>query len=189
MFILGGQNMDKNTIKTMFSSNKSEWETPQDLFDMLNNEYNFNLDACALAENAKCDTYYTPEIDGLTQEWRGNVWMNPPYGRNINKWIEKAYDESLRGSTVVALIPVRTDTRYWHDYVMNSNEVRLIKGRLKFSNSENSAPFPSAIVEFSNHNKLYPDFIPLDLNNIIKHNIKQKPFYTYEKISPIRFVL
>jgi len=132
----------------MFSSKDMTWETPQKLYDKLSEEFNFTLDVCALPETAKCEEYYTPEIDGLKQEWKGVCWMNPPYGKEISVWLKKAYEESLKGVTVVCLIPSRTDTRYWHDYCMKASEIRFIKGRLKFGDSINSAPFPSAIVIF-----------------------------------------
>ena len=131
----------------MFSSKTDDWETPQDLFDKLNQEFEFNLDVCATRENRKCRNFYDKELDGLKQDWHGVCWMNPPYGREIGKWVQKAYEESLTGSTVVCLLPSRTDTKWWHDYCMRG-EVRFIKGRLKFGNSKNSAPFPSAIVIF-----------------------------------------
>jgi len=130
-----------------FSSESAEWETPQDLFDELNDIYNFELDVCATDKNTKCDRYYTKRDDGLSQDWTGVCWMNPPYGREIGKWIKKAYESSLRGSTVVCLIPSRTDTAWWHDYCMNG-EITFIRGRLKFGGCKNSAPFPSAIVVF-----------------------------------------
>jgi len=134
----------------MFSSNDMTWETPQWLFDKLDKEFNFTLDVCALPETAKCKNYYTPQIDGLKQDWEDNIcWMNPPYGREVGVWIEKAYKESLKGAIIVCLIPSRTDTKYWHDYCMKANEIRFVKGRLKFGDSKNSAPFPSAIVIFN----------------------------------------
>ena len=123
------------------------WATPQAFFDELNKEFGFELDVCALPENAKCEKYYTPEIDGLKQQWRGICWMNPPYGREIGAWMEKAYESSLEGATVVCLVPARTDTRWFHDFAMRG-EIRFIKGRLKFGDSKNSAPFPSAVVVF-----------------------------------------
>lgn len=148
--------MNKNTINTMFSSKDMTWETPIELFNKLNDEFNFTLDVCALKETAKCDKFFSPEIDGLKQDWSNNVcWMNPPYGRQIQLWLEKAYNESLKDSTtVVCLIPSRTDTKYWHNYCMNASEIRFIKGRLKFGNSKNSAPFPSAIIIFNGNNDL-----------------------------------
>lgn len=134
--------------REVYSSSKSnEWETPQDLFDKLDAEFNFTLDAAANAGNAKCENYFTEEIDGLTQKWEGTVWCNPPYGRAIKNWVQKAYESAAEGATVVLLIPARTCTAYWHDYVMKG-EIRFIRGRLRFSNSENPAPFPSAIVVF-----------------------------------------
>jgi phage N-6-adenine-methyltransferase len=134
----------------MFSSNDMTWETPQWLFNKLDKEFNFTLDVCALPETAKCKNYYTPQIDGLKQDWEDNIcWMNPPYGREVGVWIEKAYKESLKGAIIVCLIPSRTDTKYWHDYCMKTNEIGFVKGRLKFGDSKNSAPFPSAIVIFN----------------------------------------
>ena len=133
----------------MFSSDDMTWETPQNLFNKLNDEFHFTLDVCALPNTAKCKEYYTPEIDGLKQEWKGVCWMNPPYGRQIGIWLKKAYEESLKGIMVVCLIPSRTDTKYWHDYCMKSSEIRFIKGRLKFGCATNSAPFPSAIIIFN----------------------------------------
>lgn len=104
-----------------FSSKSNEWYTPQYLFDELNEKYQFTLDPCASHENAKCDKYFTIEDDGLTKDWSKDiVFMNPPYGRNIKHWIKKAYEESVKGATVVCLIPARTDTTYWHDYIFNN---------------------------------------------------------------------
>jgi phage N-6-adenine-methyltransferase len=136
----------------MFSSKTEMWATPQDFFNQINKEYNFSLDVCAIDENAKCSNYYTPEIDGLKQEWKGNCWMNPPYGREIGKWIEKAYYESIikNNCIVVALLPARTDTKWFHNYIYMKERVKInfIKGRLKFGNGKNPAPFPSMIVIF-----------------------------------------
>lgn len=134
--------------KGLFSSNSDNWETPLDLFERLDQEFNFDLDVCANSLNKKCDKYYTLEENGLIQEWKGNIWCNPPYGRNIGKWVKKAYESSLSGNLVVMLLPARTDTRWFHDYIYNKSEIRFIKGRLKFSNSKLSAPFPSMIVIF-----------------------------------------
>ena len=132
----------------LFSSKSVVWETPQDLFDKLNAEFHFDLDVCALPENAKCEKYYTPEDDGLLQPWNGTCWCNPPYGRTIGKWIQKAYETFAGGGTVVMLLPARTDTKWFHEYIYNKAEIRFIKGRLKFGNSKNVAPFPSMIVVF-----------------------------------------
>lgn len=132
----------------MFSSKTNEWETPQYVFDELNNEFNFDLDPCATKENAKCSKFFTEEQDGLKQNWGGhNVFCNPPYGRKIKDWVRKTYEESLKpNTTVVMLIPARTDTSYFHDYIYGKAEIRFIRGRLKFGNAKNSAPFPSMIV-------------------------------------------
>lgn len=130
-----------------FSSATDLWATPQDFFDRLNQIFKFDLDVCALPENAKCGRYYTPEIDGLSQEWTGVVWMNPPYGRTIGAWVKKAFESAVCGATVVCLLPARTDTKWWHEFY-KQGEVHFVKGRLKFGDSANSAPFPSAVVVF-----------------------------------------
>lgn len=137
--------------KVLFSSKTEMWETPQELFEKLNDEFHFTVDVCATAENAKCEKYYTPEIDGLSQPWNGTVWCNPPYGRQIGKWVFAASVASgVRNATVVMLLPARTDTRWFHDYIYQKErvEIRFIKGRLKFGESKNSAPFPSMICIF-----------------------------------------
>lgn len=131
----------------MFSSKNDKWSTPPSLFDELNNLYHFETDVCASPENAKCEKYFTEEQDGLKQEWKGVCWMNPPYGRSIDRWIKKAYESSLNGAVVVCLVPSRTDTAWWHDYCMKG-KITFIRGRLKFGDSKNAAPFPSAIVVF-----------------------------------------
>lgn len=137
-------------MEVHYSSKSNEWATPQNLFDELNDEFNFTLDPCATDENAKCSKYFTIEDDGLSKDWSNDVvFMNPPYGREIKKWIKKAYEESLNGATVVCLIPARTDTTYWHDFIFDkADDIRFLRGRLKFGNSKNSAPFPSAIVVY-----------------------------------------
>jgi site-specific DNA-methyltransferase (adenine-specific) len=130
--------------KGMMTSNTPEWSTPQDLFNELNEEFHFTLDPCATKENAKCPKFYTQEDDGLSKDWSGEVvFMNPPYGREIGKWVEKI---SIGGG--VALLPARTDTRWFHDYIYGKADIKFIKGRLKFGGSKNSAPFPSMIVRF-----------------------------------------
>jgi len=132
-----------------FSSATDLWSTPIDFFNKYNEQYGFELDVCANAENAKCQRFFTKEDDGLSKEWSGICWMNPPYGREISKWMKKAYESSLAGATVVCLVPARTDTAWWHDYAING-EIEFIRGRLKFGGSKNSAPFPSAVVVFKN---------------------------------------
>jgi len=131
-----------------FSSKTDLWATPQDFFDKLNAEFGFTLDVCALPENAKCERYFTQLDNGLEQTWQGICWMNPPYGREIGLWVRKAYESSLNGTTVVCLLPARTDTSWWHTWVKDGAEVRFIRGRLKFGGSKNSAPFPSAVAVF-----------------------------------------
>ena len=132
----------------LMSSNNGEWETPQAFFDRLDAEFGFNLDAAASPENAKCDVYCTKEDDTFDFCWSGTVWLNPPYGREIIRFVEKAYIESVTGATVVVLVPARTDTRWWHDYVMKADEIRLVRGRLRFVGALSSAPFPSAVAIF-----------------------------------------
>ena len=129
----------------MFSSLSCEWATPQWLFDELNAEFGFTIDVCAGAENAKVAQYY--DHDALSREWSGVVWCNPPYGRKIGDWVRKGYESAEAGATVVMLLPSRTDTKWWHGYVM-LGEMRFIKGRLKFGDAKAGAPFPSAIVVF-----------------------------------------
>lgn len=134
--------------QVMFSSATDMWATPQDFFDNLNNEFRFEIDVCATAENAKCKTFYTKEQNGLEMPWNGVCWCNPPYGREIRKWVERAYTSSVGGATVVMLLPARTDTKWFHEYIYGKAEIRFIKGRLKFGDSKNSAPFPSMVAVF-----------------------------------------
>jgi phage N-6-adenine-methyltransferase len=141
--------MRNNMInKGLFTSKTDEWETPQDLFGELNCEFEFMLDVCADKYNHKCKEYFTKEDDGLSKNWTnwGYKWMNPPYGREIGKWVEKA---AYSGKTV-CLLPARTDTEWFWNYIYKQRgvEIRFIKGRLKFGGSKNSAPFPSMIVIF-----------------------------------------
>ena len=137
--------------KSLFSSNTCIWSTPQDFFDKINKEFHFDIDVCALPENAKCSRYFTPEDDGLTQDWGryDTIWCNPPYGKDITKWIAKAYTTShTYGNTIVMLLPARTDTKAFHKYIYKKSEIRFLKGRLKFGEGVNSAPFPSMLVIF-----------------------------------------
>ena len=141
-----------------FSSASDNWPTPQDFFDKVAAEFGpFDLDVCASAENAKCARFFTVADDGLTQEWRGRCWMNPPYGRTIGQWMRKAYESAQAGALVVCLVPARTDTAWWHDYAMKG-QVRFIRGRLKFGGHANSAPFPSALVIFRPFCREHPPF-------------------------------
>ena len=136
--------------RIIFSRESDEWSTPQDLFDKLNEEFKFTLDPCATAENAKCKRYFTAEQNGLLQDWGGGetVFCNPPYSK-ISKWVEKAYREGHKDGTVVCLlIPARTDTKYFHRFILHRSEIRFLKGRLKFSGAQYNAPFPSMVVIF-----------------------------------------
>ncbi|MGC9224926.1 MAG: DNA N-6-adenine-methyltransferase [Terracidiphilus sp.] len=139
--------MLQTAIKAMFSSATDMWETPQVFFDRLDAEFGFETDVCAVPQNTKCARYFTPAMDGLTQQWSGVCWMNPPYGRQIGAWVKKAYEASLHGATVVCLLPARTDTAWWHEYCMRG-EIRFVRGRLRFGTAQASAPFPSAVVIF-----------------------------------------
>lgn len=150
----------------LFSSVTDLWETPQWLMDDLGQVFSFVLDVCALPRNAKAPLFFSPLDDGLGQDWqacaiplveafyRDNpariaaLWMNPPYGREIGRWVEKAYLESLKGLTVVCLLPSRTDTRWFQRYVSRARVVTFLPGRIKFSGAANSAPFPSVLVVF-----------------------------------------
>lgn len=159
--------------EALYSSKKVEWETPQPIFDFINKEWHFDVDVCALPENAKCDTYYTPDQDGLKQIWLGACWMNPPYGRDIAKWMRKAYNtaKSNHGS-VVALVHARTDTKWWHDYAMKATYIIFIKGRLKFGNAEASCPFPSCFVIFEKgrvDTGCYPKIAAVDREVMMKN--------------------
>ena len=148
--------MNKSTQLTMFSSKTGEWATPQEFFNKLDWRFGpFDLDPCADPTNTKCNNFYTEAEDGLSKDWSEHtVFVNPPYGRGIERWIKKAYDESRKEDTkVVMLIPARTDTKYWHQYVMRADEVHFVKGMLKFGASENSAPFPSAVIVFDGSNQ------------------------------------
>lgn len=132
----------------MFSSETDMWATPQDFFEKLDSVFKFETDVCAVPGNAKCNNFYTPAEDGLSKQWKGVCWMNPPYGREISAWVEKAYKSAKdNGATVVSLLPARVDTRWWHDYC-TKGEIHFIKGRLKFGGSKTNAPFPSAVVVF-----------------------------------------
>ena len=125
--------------RALFSSQSDNWSTPQGFYDELDKRYHFDFDPCPLDEN--------PKFDGLKIEWGQRNFVNPPYS-DIANWLKKAYEESRKGKLVVMLMPSRTDTKYWHEYVMKADEISFIKGRLKFGDSKNSAPFPSCLVYF-----------------------------------------
>ena len=135
----------------LFSSATDQWATPQAFYDELNKEFRFTLDPCADDFNHKCERYFTKEQDGLLQDWSGErVFCNPPYGRETQHWVRKCFTETMKGMCPLAvmLIPARTDTRWFHDYIYKKAEIRFVKGRLKFGESSNSAPFPSMVVIF-----------------------------------------
>lgn len=135
--------------RVLFSSVEDEYETPPGIFDPLNKEFGFDLDVCATPDKAKCGAFFTPEMDGLSQSWADRrCWLNPPYTRRqIRVWLLKAIEESARnGATVVCLVPARTDTAWWHDLAMMANEIRLIRGRIRFVATDHAAPFPSAVL-------------------------------------------
>lgn len=137
--------------KALFTSEKEDWETPDQYFEELNEEFHFDIDVAASHENAKLPRYFTKEDNALTRRWEGNVFCNPPYGRDLRKWVEKAHKEYLRdpNRVIVFLIPSRTDTSYWHDFIFDKATVRFLRGRLKFEvegEPKDAAPFPSALV-------------------------------------------
>ncbi len=150
----------------LFSHGKDNWETPNDLFNLLNYEFNFTLDAAASQLNSKCGNCYCDEIgNALTMNWKqhsrgGNVWLNPPYSK-WQEFIKKAYEEAQKGITVVCLIPSRTDCVAWHEYVMKADEIRFIRRRVNFVGGKSSAPFPSAVVIFRANENRGGGFHPL----------------------------
>jgi len=147
--------------KAMVSSKTNEWETPQYLFEALNKEFNFTLDPCCRKDTAKCDKFFTIKEDGLKQNWSKDVvFMNPPYGGHTGNWIEKAYKESLKGAVVVCLIVSSTDRSYWHKFIYPfASQIRFIRGRVKFGESESTAPFASAVIVFDNSKEYYPKIV------------------------------
>lgn len=139
--------MGVKTNRAVFSSLSKEWATPKAFFQGINAEFNFTLDVCASEKNAKCERFFDSTLNGLFRDWAPEVcWMNPPYGPALGQWIRKAADEAAKGATVVALVPARTDTRWWHDYALKATEIRFIKGRLYFDDGGGRATFPSVLV-------------------------------------------
>jgi phage N-6-adenine-methyltransferase len=131
------------------------WGTPSRLFAELDRKFHFDLDVCATPDAAKCARFFTPEMDGLKQQWSGTCFCNPPF-RGLSKWVKKAYEESLTGATVVCLLPSRTDTGWFHRYVLRHAKVRFLPGRLKFGDAKTSAPFASLIAVFRPPSKKAP---------------------------------
>jgi site-specific DNA-methyltransferase (adenine-specific) len=154
--------MTTSSLTAVFSHETTEWETPHDLFQTLNARYAFDLDVCATPENAKCETYYTRGDDGLARPWNGSVWCNPPYGRVVGQWLKKARVEIElnNASSVVFLLPARTDTKWFHEHIWDSVshhprtgvELQLLVGRLRFHGAKSSAPFPSMIAVLKRDN-------------------------------------
>ena len=151
--------------KSLFSSDRMDWETPNELFNQWNSKFNFTLDVCALPKNAKCQSFFTPEEDGLTKDWSGErCWMNPPYGKDIVKWVKKASEEAKKGSLIVALLPARTDTAWFHKYVLPYADLVFLRGRVRFVGESSSAPFPSIIAQYIPNT----DIATSDLNTVVK---------------------
>lgn len=143
--------MSQSQIRGILAQSKRhDWATPKPFFDKLNDEFHFGLNAAASDENALCPNYFTEEDDALSQSWGGHgaVWLNPVYGKEIGKWVKKAFEESSYDEPVVVLVPSRTDTKWWHSWAMLAYEIRLVRGRLKFDDAKISAPFPSALLVF-----------------------------------------
>lgn len=135
----------KEIKQEWFNRPQTVYETPDEIFDPLRDEFGIDLDVCAILENAKCERFFSPEDDGLTQKWMGVCWMNPPFGREMKKWVKKAFQEWELGCTVIALLPARTNTAWWHDWVMKG-EVRFIRGEVTFKGQKNGLWMPMAIV-------------------------------------------
>lgn len=140
----------------LLSSKKMDYCTPGGFFRELDKEFHFTLDAAATEKSAKCAAFYTPETDGLNSPWNldgGAVFCNPPYGREIGKWVRKAWEEAKSGITIVLLIPARTDTNYFHDYILGQAEIRWVRGRIHFEDENGTvyerAPFPSMVVVYN----------------------------------------
>lgn len=147
--------VNKELAKSKGCEQKDKWETPIYIFDELNDIYNFTLDPCCEIHTAKCNKFYTEEDNGLIQEWSNEiVFVNPPYSRgNIDKWMEKCYNESSKGVTIVALIPVSTSSKWFHNYVWNKSELIFYKGRLRFNGAKFTAPFSNCLAIYNGKEK------------------------------------
>lgn len=135
--------------KALFATNRQDWGTPKTFFDLLDQEFHFTIDICASEDNAKCPRYFTIEDDSLSFTWPANetIYCNPPYGREVGKWLEKGWEARGNGSTVVFLLPARTDTKWFHEWV-SLGEVRFLQGRIIFEGAAAGAPFPSLLLIF-----------------------------------------
>lgn len=154
--------------KNRFASESVEWATPDNVFAPLDAEFHFTCDVAASDANAKTERYFTKENDGLSQDWSGVCWMNPPYGRDLPQWLKKAIDESYRGVTTVCLIPARTNTAWFHELCFAKGEVRFVLGRPKFNDAEHGLPYPLAVVIYR------PKYKAVD--------IRQKALFSDEKL-------
>lgn len=156
--------------KVHFQSGNTEWETPKELFLPLQKKYNIVLDVCATEKNAKCKAFIDKKTNGLSYSWSaanslgGACWMNPPYGRGIERWVRKAHEEALKGVTTIALLPARTDTSWFHNYIQNKYDVTFLKGRIRFVDAKSSAPFPSMIVVFKKRKQINFKFFNLGIS-------------------------
>lgn len=137
--------------QSWFNAKSVEYETPDNIWHPLDKEFGFTLDVAATPGNAKCKKYYTAADDGLKQDWSGVCWMNPPYGRVMKTWVRKAHSEWKRGVTVVALIPARTNTGWWHDCVQDIATVRFIRGEVAFKGFERGLWMPMCVVIWHNN--------------------------------------
>lgn len=144
--------------KNRFATCKEDWETPPALFQALHKEFQFTCDVAADNRNAKVPNFINQEQDALSVPWHGTCWLNPPYGRQLKLWVEKAYRESINGATIVMLIPSRTNTNWWHDFCMRASEIRFIKGRPKFVGAKHGLPQPLAIIIFKPDDRVLPKF-------------------------------
>ena len=147
----------------LFCSDKHDWGTPLPLFQEVNKEFSFTLDAAASAHNAKCESYITKEEDALSVDWvekakGGAVWLNPPYGRTIGAWLQKAYETSKAGTPVVCLTFLRSDTTWFHAWALKAAEIRIIPGRITFDGAKAGAPAPSCLIVFDENLRI-PRFV------------------------------
>ena len=142
--------MVNHSLEVLTCSGDITWATPQEWFDYLNLEFKFTLDPCCVEATAKCKRFYTPETDGLNHSWADErVFMNPPYGKELPRWMNKAYTEARdNGALVVCFVPARVETQWWHQSAVKASEIRFPVGRVKFVGAEAVAPFPVAIVIF-----------------------------------------